>query len=140
MSRSELPDLSTWILIEAYRNGSGGADLRAEDVEAGRYGLASYKISRKAIYQRFFRLPEDPEPSAERAQPQAEAPCLTRLKRAAMLARSVKQLLEQKLIAPPSFAGLTTGVRHVLAIHAEYFFLTEHGVHEAESLLADISA
>jgi len=140
MSNAEFPDLSTWILIEAYRNGSGESQLRPEGGAGGSGGLGSYRVSRRAIYQCYFRMEEDPEPSAESAAPRAEAPRLARLKKAAMLARSVKQMLEQKLIAPPSFGGLTTGIRHVLAIHAEYFFLTETGVHEAESLLADISA
>jgi len=140
MSNTEFPDLSTWILIEAYRTGLGEREPRSEGGEVAPRWLGSYRVSRRAIYQRYFKLEEDPEPSAESAAPLVQVPCLARLKKAAMLARSVKQLLEQKLIEPPTFGGLTTGIRHVLAIYAEHFFLTETGVHEAESLLADISA
>lgn len=128
MDNVETPDLSTWILIEAYRNGSAEPETQADGEETGRGALGSYRISRRAIYQRYFGWEVD------------EAPRLARLKKAAALARSVKQLLEQKLIALPDFGGLTTGIRHVLSIHAEYLFLTEHGIHEAESLLADLSA
>jgi len=136
----ESHDLSTWILIEAYRNGSGEREPQADGKDPGPDLLASYRISRQAIYQRYFRLEEDSGSAAPGAAPCAEAPRLARLKKAAVLARSVKQLLEQKLIALPDFGGLTARIRHVLSVHAEYLYLTEHGVHEAESLLADISA
>jgi hypothetical protein len=49
---------------------------------------------------------------------------MARLKKAALLARAVKRLLEQKLIA-------------MLSLQSEYLYLTEHGVFEAESVLAD---
>jgi len=139
MANLKPDDLSTWILIEAYRNGSGEREPRSDKKGAGPGRLASFRISCRAIYEDYFGSEENPGAAAPGAPTSAEAPRLARLKKTVVLARSVKQLLAQRLIALPAFSGLTTGIRHVPSVYAEYLYLTEHGVHEAESILADIS-
>jgi hypothetical protein len=126
MARPERLDLATWILVEAYKCGSAEREPRDSGDEAGVGGLTGYRISRRSIYRRYFGLEDGPGFAVPGAAAPAGAHCLARLKKAVLLARAVKRLLEQKLI-------------DMLPVHSEYLYLTEYGVLEAESLLADIS-
>ncbi len=134
----EIRDLSTWILLEAYRNGTAQCEPQANGGKSVPGWLGSFKVSRRAIYQDYFGRERGPWSVARGAVPAAEAPRLAGLKKAAMLARSVKLLLKQKLIAPPDL--LLTRISYILSVQSEYLYLTKHGVYEAESLLADLSS
>jgi len=133
----EIRDLSTWILVEAYRNGTAHCEPQADGEKVGPGWLGTFKISRRAIYRDYFGRDRSPWSVLPGAVPAAEAPRLVGLKKAAVLAASVKLLLKQKLIAPPDF--LAARISLILSVQSEYLYLTKHGANEAESLLADLS-
>jgi hypothetical protein len=124
MARPEHLDLATWILIEAYRSGLAESESWPSGDEFDSDRLISYRISRRSIYRLYFRLEDGHGSAAPDAPASTKAHYMARLKKAALLARAVKRLLEQKLIA-------------MLSLQSEYLYLTEHGVFEAESVLAD---
>jgi hypothetical protein len=137
MAGQNSPDLLTWILLEAYKNGPRELSRKADAKESCDGFLGSYYVSRQAIHQEYFGRAEAQQGLASDASQASNARRLARLKNAATLARSVKRLLEQRLIVPPNLGGLKTGIRHVLSLHAEYIFLTEQGIQAAKALLSN---
>jgi hypothetical protein len=98
--------------------------------------IGSYFVSRRVIHQKSFGPPQEPPASPDAPQGR-EAQRLTRLKNAAHLAKSVKRLLELRLILPPDLTGPEAGIRSTLLIYAGYIFLTEKGIQAAKALMLE---
>lgn len=136
MTSLDVNDLQNWILVEAYESGSASGRPAPDTPEPDPRLIGEYFVSRRSIYMKYFGLTEDPWRRPSEGTPRSEAPCLTRLKTAAILARSLKRLLERKMVEMPSLGGLECGVRQVLTIFADYIFLTERGAERARALRA----
>jgi hypothetical protein len=125
MAQKTTGPLQEWILIEAYKNG---------------LALGIFFVHRHDIYRRYFDLTADSLGLDEATILSIGRPQEVRLKSAALLCQSVKQLLKHGLIqfnqdpwpqgAPPGGSGVPAASIH----------LTEAGIKKAELLFMELQA
>jgi hypothetical protein len=128
--------LQEWILIEAYKNGQSRLSGEGVTGASGTEAPDHYFICRHDIYQRFFRLPIDAFLREAEPGGTVRRQVKLRLKSAAILCESVKELLRSGLIQFPERAFAKKSQAELLRIYASFIFLTEAGVRKAESLLS----
>lgn len=129
--------LQAWILVEAYKSGLARLDAadRAETLEKN--GACPYYVQRHDIYRRYFDLPAEtllygtPDRGLSRGEREA------RLRSAALLCQSVRQLLKQGLIRFPQGRAAAAAPRLGPDLPESAIVLTEAGVRRAEALFAE---
>jgi hypothetical protein len=130
--------LQEWILIEAYKNGQSPQSGVCATPEFEPEEAERYFVRRHDIYQRFFKLPIDAFLRGQDNGGSVRRHAKLRLKSAAILCESVRQLLRDGLIQFPQRSFVKRSQADLLRIYATFIFLTEEGVRKAESLLAPL--
>jgi hypothetical protein len=132
--------LQEWILIEAYKNGQAHQRGACATAEVDPEESERYFVRRHDIYQRYFKLPIDAFLRGAGNGDSVHGHVKARLKSAAILCESVRQLLRNGLIQFPQRAFAKKSQADLLRIYASFIFLTEEGVRKAESLLSAFQA
>lgn len=129
--------LQAWILVEAYKNGLARLDAADRVETLGEDGACPFFVQRHDIYRRYFDLPADSllYGTSDRGLSRGEREA--RLRCAALLCDSVRQLLKQGLIrflqGQPPGPKPQSGV----GLSADAIHLTEAGVCRAEALFTE---
>jgi hypothetical protein len=129
--------LLRWILVEAYKSGLTRLKRNRQPDESGTETSGDYYIYRHDIYQRFFRLANDPLRQEAGAVDEGALRSYRRrrLKSAVILCESVRELLKNGLIQFPRGAVSEESRMNHWGGSTNFISLTEAGIKKAESIL-----
>jgi hypothetical protein len=138
IAEDKVAQLQKWILEEAYKGGLARLNKKSDTDESRSEKSSDYFIHRHDIYQRYFKLPNDPlrfEPETGN-EDAINYYRQVRLRSAVILCESVRELLKNRLIQ-----FLRTGFPKESQMglpkdDPSFIFLTEAGVSKAESFLS----
>lgn len=129
--------LQAWILVEAYKGGMARLDGTDPADKRGKGRIGAFFIHRHDVYRRYFELSDDSLLYGTSDRGLSPEDREARLKSAALLCESVKQLLKQGLIRFPDRRGAAAAPRRGPNFPAGAIHLTESGVRVAETLFAE---